>query len=111
MISLLLRARRLSIAAVALLLVALLIANKRVSYEQSIKSFFADDDPAIVDYRRPSAAFGDDNFVFVSYDDPDLLTPRGMDRVEELAREVGPANVAGRGPGRVDRRHAPALEG
>jgi len=91
----LLRYRRVTIAAVALLLVALVAAGKRVSYEQSIKSFFADDDPAIVDYRRASAAFGDDNFVFVAYDDPALLTPGGMDRVAELAREVGPAHLAG----------------
>ena len=52
MIDFLLRARRVSIAAVALLLVALLVADKRVSYEQSIKSFFADDDPAMVDYQQ-----------------------------------------------------------
>ena len=91
----LLRYRRVSIAAVALLLVGLIVAGKRVGYEQSIKSFFADDDPAIVDYRRASAAFGDDNFVFVAYDDPDLLTPGGMDRVAELAREVGPGFLPG----------------
>jgi uncharacterized protein len=91
----LLKYRRISIAAVTLLLVALLIAGKRVSYEQSIRSFFADDDPAIVDYRKASDAFGDDNFVFVAYDDPELLTARGMNRVAELALEVGPANVEG----------------
>jgi len=94
-IAFLLRYRRASIAAVAVLLVALIVAGKRVSYEQSIKSFFADDDPAIVDYRRASASFGDDNFVFVAYDDPGLLSAGGMDRVAELAREVGPANLAG----------------
>ena len=94
-IALLLRARRVSIACVVLLLVALLVANKRVSYEQSIRSFFADDDPAIVDYRKASDAFGDDNFVFVAYDDPALLTPGGMDRVAELAAEVGPSRIEG----------------
>ena len=94
-IDILLRARHFAIAAVALLLVALLVSGKRVSYEQSIRSFFADDDPAIVDYRKASEAFGDDNFVFVAYDDPSVLTPGGMDRVAELAREVGPTQIEG----------------
>ena len=94
-INFLLKYRLISIAAVTLLMVVLLIVGKRVSYEQSIRSFFADDDPAIVDYRKASDAFGDDNFVFVAYDDPELLTARGMDRVAELAREVGPAHVEG----------------
>ena len=91
----LLRSRRVTIAAVVLLLVGLVIAGKRVSYEQSIRSFFAEDDPAIIDYTRASAAFGDDNFVFVSYDDPGLLTPGGMDRVAELAAELGPSKIPG----------------
>ncbi len=95
MIALLLRARRVSIGLVVLLLVALLVANKRVSYEQSIRSFFADDDPIIVDYRRASDVFGDDNFVFVAYDDKGLLTPGGMDRVAELAAELGPSKLDG----------------
>jgi len=94
-IALLLRARRVSLAAVAILLTALVFADRRVDYEQSIRSFFAEDDPAIVDYRKASEAFGDDNFVFVAYDDPGLLTGEGMDRVEELAREVGPASIPG----------------
>jgi uncharacterized protein len=94
-IDFLLKARGVSIGAVALLLVALLIAGKPVHYEQSVRSFFADDDPAIVDFTRASTAFGDDNLVFVSYDDPALLTPRGMDRVAELAREIGPKAIKG----------------
>src|ERR1700761_5634560 len=69
--------------------------GKRVGYEQSIKSFFADDDPAMALYRRASAAFGDDNFVFVAYDDPQLFTAAGMDRVAELAKSVAPAEIAG----------------
>jgi predicted RND superfamily exporter protein len=94
-ISLLLRARRLSIAVVALLLVALIYADKKVSYEQSIRSFFAEEDPTIVAYRKASEAFGDDNFVFVAYDDPRLFSAEGMDRVAELARELGPEAIHG----------------
>ena len=94
-IDFLLKARHVSIGGVALLLVALLIAGKRVDYEQSIRSFFAESDPDIIDYTRASNAFGDDNFVFVTYDDPALLTPAGMDRVAELARELGPSQIDG----------------
>ena len=94
-IDFLLKARHVSIGAVALLLVTLLIAGKRVDYEQSIRSFFAESDPDIIDYTRASNAFGDDNFVFVTYDDPALLTPAGMDRVAELARELGPSQIDG----------------
>jgi predicted RND superfamily exporter protein len=94
-IDFLLKARGVSIGAVGLLLVVLVILGKPVHYEQSVRSFFADDDPAIIDYAKASAAFGDDNLVFVSYEDAGLLTPGGMDRVAELAREIGPRGVKG----------------
>ena len=95
MIALLLRYRWVSFAVVALGLLALLAAGRRVGYEQSIRSFFGDDDPDIAAYNRASAAFGDDNFVFVAYDDPALISAGGMDRVAELARELGPGRVPG----------------
>ncbi|WP_435016943.1 efflux RND transporter permease subunit [Tundrisphaera sp. TA3] len=94
-IDLLLRSRHILLAAVTLVLALLMIAGKRVDYEQSIRSFFSEDDPAIVDYNRASAAFGDDNFVFVSYADPDLLTADGIARVAELSRTLGPAKIKG----------------
>ena len=74
----------------SILLVLLAWTGKRVSYEQSINSFFADDDPDMAVYQQAAATFGDDNFVFVVYDDPALLTPAGMDRVAELADGLGP---------------------
>ncbi len=78
-----------------MLFVVLLVFGKRVSYEQSIKSFFADDDPAMNQYQLAAKSFGDDNFVFVAYDDSALFTPAGMDRVSALAEAVGPNNVGG----------------
>ena len=91
----LIRARFVTLAAAVGLLVLLVWDGKRVGYEQSIKSFFADDDPAMALYRRASAAFGDDNFVFVGYDDPQLFSPGGMDRVAELAKSVAPGQLDG----------------
>ena len=91
----LIRARFATLAVAVGLLGLLVWDGKRVGYEQSIKSFFADDDPAMALYRRASAAFGDDNFVFLAYDDPELITPAGMDRVAELARSVAPGRIDG----------------
>ena len=95
MIGFLIRARHVSLFLVVLLLVLLLAFGKRVSYEQSIRSFFAPDDPVVIAYGEAAKAFGDDNFVFVVYDDPALLTPSGMDRVAELAGRVAPDRVPG----------------
>ena len=66
-----------------------------MTYDQSISSFFADDDPDMQIYQKAAATFGDDNFAFVVYDDPALLTPAGMDRVAELAAALGPDHVPG----------------
>ena len=94
-IALLLRYRWAPFAVVALGLVGLILAGKRVGYEQSIRSFFGDDDPDIVAYTKASDSFGDDNFVFVAYDDPALISKGGMDRVAELARSLGPNAIPG----------------
>ena len=73
----------------------MLIFGKPVRFEQSIQSFFADDDPAVVSYMESSRAFGNDQIVFVCYDDPNLLTREGMARVRELAAAIGPKRIAG----------------
>ena len=94
-IGLLLRFRYLTAALTTALLIVLVFFGKKVSYEQSIGSFFADDDPYMAVYQKAASSFGDDNFVFLAYDDPDLVTPRGLDRVAELAAAVGPDRIAG----------------
>ena len=94
-IGFLLRYRWVSFGLVVVCLVALLLSAKRVGYEQSIRSFFGDGDPDIIAYNKASAAFGDDNFVFVAYDDPELISAGGMDRVAELAEALGPKHLEG----------------
>jgi predicted RND superfamily exporter protein len=89
------QARYVTFSTVVVLLVLLAWAGKRVTYDQSIASFFADDDPDMLIYQKAAATFGDDNFAFVVYDDPALLTPGGMDRVAELAAALGPDHVPG----------------
>jgi predicted RND superfamily exporter protein len=87
-IAALLRARYVTFAAVVGLLVGLILLGRHVQYEQSLTSFFAPGDPDVRAYMRASATFGNDNVVFVTYDDPELLTAGGMDRVAELADAV-----------------------
>jgi uncharacterized protein len=89
----LLAARYVSFTAVVLLLVTLAWCGKRVSYEQSINSFFADDDPYMAVYQQAAKTFGDDNFIFLVYDDPALLSPDGLNRVSELAAALSPERV------------------
>jgi predicted RND superfamily exporter protein len=91
----LLRVRYVTAFATAVALVLLVLFGKKVSYEQSIGSFFADDDPYMMVYQKASASFGDDNFVFLVYDDPELVSPAGLDRVAELAAAVGPDRIPG----------------
>ncbi len=94
-IRVLLKSRTGTFGAIVVLLVVLLAYGKRVSYEQSIHSFFADDDPYMQVYQQAAKAFGDDNFVFLVYDDPELVSAKGMERVGVLAAAVAPAQVAG----------------
>ncbi len=92
---LLIRARYITSAATLALLAWLVYADRHATYEQSIQSFFADDDPAVISYRKAARSFGNDQFVFVAYDDPQLLTPSGIGRVAELAKTLGPTQLEG----------------
>ena len=109
MIGLLLRFRYVTAAATAALLIVLVFFGKKVGYEQSIGSFFADDDPYMAVYQKAARSFGDDNFVFLVYDDPELVIRGGLDRVAELAAAVGPDRIAGVHAGRIAGRHAAGL--
>ncbi len=93
MIRALLAARYVTFTAVVLLLVALAWFGERVGYEQSINSFFAEDDPYMAVYQQAAKTFGDDNFIFLVYDDPALLSPLGLERVSELAAAVAPDRI------------------
>ncbi len=95
MIKGLIKARYATFAGIVVLAGYLVFFGERVGYEQSINSFFADNDPYMKVYQRAAATFGDDNFVFVVYDDDDYLSPAGMERQAELVETVGPAKVAG----------------
>lgn len=56
-----------------------------VEFDQTIEGFFPEDHPALLSYEKTKHAFGGDQIVFVAYDDKQLWTPEGMDRVRLLA--------------------------
>jgi hypothetical protein len=80
---------------VVLTLIVLVLLDRHVRYEQSITSFFSEHDPDVRRYRAASDAFGNDNLIFIAYDDPKLFTPDGMKRVGELAEAVSPEKIEG----------------
>nr|WP_303652424.1 MMPL family transporter [Paludisphaera mucosa] len=90
-----LRSRYVVGSIVLALLAYLVVFGERVGYEQSIGSFFAEDDPAMRVYQDAAATFGDDNFVFLVYDDPEVVSAAGVDRAAELAAAVSPAAIPG----------------
>ncbi len=100
-------ARYATFLAAALATLGLAAFGRRVSYEQSINSFFADDDPDMRVYQHAAATFGDDNFVFVVYDDPELGAPGWADRQEELAGALESGKI--QGVKRVERASAMPL--
>ena len=72
-----------------------LSAGRHAEYEQSIKSFFSEHDPAIVQFEKWAGVFGYDNILFVCYDDPNYLTPDGLNRLAALTRELKQSQIDG----------------
>lgn len=90
----LLRARFWLFGTAVALLAGLIALDRRVEYNQSLTSFFPSGDPDVAAYMRAAATFGNDNVIFITYDDPALLTSAGIERVAELAARVGPKNIS-----------------
>lgn len=85
-----------AVAVLTLIIGAFLAGSGRhAEYEQSIKSFFSEDDPAIVQFDKWASVFGYDNILFICYDDPDYLTSEGMERIESLTRKVQESRIDG----------------
>ncbi|MFO0960503.1 MAG: MMPL family transporter [Isosphaeraceae bacterium] len=95
MIDFLIRARFVGLGLIVAIMAVLLLMDRHVRYEQSIQSFFAEDDPAVVSYREAARLFGNDQLVFLVYEDPELITAGGMDRIAELGAAIGPDRIDG----------------
>ena len=78
----------------ALLLVAIILTGasiypaSQVAFDQSIESLYAPGNPKLVDYVESKSLFGGDEFVFVTYTDPELFQAAGQERLAELAARV-----------------------
>lgn len=59
-----------------------------VEFDQTIEGFFPPDNPALLSYERSKQAFGGDQIVFVAYDEAQLWTDEGMNRVRTLADRI-----------------------
>lgn len=60
-----------------------------IQFDQSIEGFFPDDHEGLAQYQKTRGLFGEENMVFVAYEDPDLWSPEGMDRLADLAAAIG----------------------
>src|SRR5690606_34180378 len=80
--------RRLPLFLMALLLAALAVPiAMRLQLDETIESFYAPDDPYLLDYQQSKRWFGGDEFVLVAYNDPQLLESEGLERVRRFADE------------------------
>lgn len=79
---------------IALLLVAITLTGLsfypagQVSFDQSIESLYSPGNPHLLDYLESKKLFGGDEFVFLTYTDPDLFEESGQERLRNLAARV-----------------------
>jgi predicted RND superfamily exporter protein len=77
---------RIILLCLALALTALSVypANQ-VSFDQSIESLYSPGNPHLLDYLESKKLFGGDEFVFLTYTDPELFDEAGQERLTNLA--------------------------
>ena len=60
----------------------------RVTFDQTIESLYAPGNPRLIEYTDSKVTFGGDEFVFLTYTDPQLFEPAGQERLANLAARV-----------------------
>ena len=81
--------RRGLLAAVGLALAVFSVGQaSRLEFSRSIETMFDRGDPALPPYRRLGRTFGSSEVVLAIYDDPQLFTPAGLDRLREHSRRL-----------------------
>lgn len=88
LVDVLVRFRLPILAGSALVSVLAVFPASRLTFNQSIESLYADDDPHLRDYLASRRWFGGDELVGVVYQDPELFESAGLERVENLAAEL-----------------------
>jgi len=80
---------RIALAAVAVVLTGLAVRQSSfLEFSKSIDTMFDRSDPALVPYARMTRTFGSNEAVLAAYDDPNLFTPAGMERLRRLAADL-----------------------
>lgn len=55
-----------------------------LSFDRSVENMFAPEDPILAPYHKLQRTFGGNEVALAVYDDPNLLTPEGMARLQRL---------------------------
>jgi predicted RND superfamily exporter protein len=77
------------LAVVAVVVTILSVAqSRRLEFVRSIDTMFDRTDPALIPYRRMIRAFGSSEVVLAAYDDPDLFTTAGIERLRGLTDTI-----------------------
>lgn len=83
---------RIPIGLIGTLLLAILVGvGPEPNYQISLEGLFPADDPLILSQTRAREAFGDNRFVLLAYEDPEVMSPEGIQRaaqIEEQIREI-----------------------
>ena len=64
--------------------IASVAESRRLEFVRSIDTMFDRADPALVPYRRMMRVFGASEVVLAAYDDPDLFSSQGIERLRAL---------------------------
>lgn len=62
--------------------------SRRLEFSRSIDTMFDRTDPALLPYRRMHRAFGSSEVVLAAYDDPELFSTAGIERLRRLTDTI-----------------------
>jgi predicted RND superfamily exporter protein len=80
---------RLPLFVLAIVTVALAVERSgQLRFSRAIDAMFDRTDPALVPYRRLARTFGSSEIVLAAYEDPELFSPAGIARLEELTARL-----------------------
>jgi len=65
-----------------------IVPASQLTFDQSIESLYAKNNPHLLDYLHSKKLFGGDEFVVVAYSDPELLADEGLDRLELFVEQL-----------------------
>ncbi len=63
-------------------------AGRGLSFDRSIENMFAADDPLLSPFKKLQRTFGGNELALAAYTDRELLTPAGLDRLEQLTADL-----------------------